>query len=196
MNDKLARCVDCNGLVSRMADKCPHCGRPFGPGPRKTTRITKFVALMIAAAAVLGITSNFAEKSAQEARERAESARRSKLSPEQRSAEDKESADRATADALQRKAQEVRFQKAAIAVAAVKKSLHDPASARWEQVLTNDDGTLICITYRAKNAFGAYVLNQILFRSGTPETAATAWNKACADKPLRDLTSVKYTPGL
>lgn len=33
-DSRMAECVDCGGVVSRKALLCPHCGRPFGSGPR------------------------------------------------------------------------------------------------------------------------------------------------------------------
>jgi hypothetical protein len=74
------------------------------------------------------------------------------------------------------------------AMTAVKRTLRDPDSVQWESVLANDDATLICIEYRARNGFGGMDSGHIVIDKTSSSRTVSAWNRQCANKPLHDFT--------
>jgi hypothetical protein len=89
-------------------------------------------------------------------------------------------------------AEEARFQKVAIAVRIVKSSMRDPDSFKLEFAGSNESGSVICMTYRAKNGFGGYNKEQVSIVDGRLSEAASQWNRNCAHKDLYDMSHVKY----
>ena len=73
---------------------------------------------------------------------------------------------------------------------ALKASLRNPDSLTFRSIGTNDDGGVVCITYRAQNGFGGMNLEHVVFRDGDPSQSAAAWNRTCAHKKLYDLLGV------
>ena len=59
--------------------------------------------------------------------------------------------------------------------------MREPDSVRWQQVATNDDGTIVCVTYRARNGFGGMNLEHATFAKETISTSNAAWNKHCTN---------------
>lgn len=93
-----------------------------------------------------------------------------------------------TADQVAREArEEAAFQKVARALAIIKKANRNPASVSWENVLANDDASLICIEYRGQNGFGGMNLERVAFINGAPSDKAREWNSRCAGKPLNNM---------
>lgn len=140
-----------------------------------------------------------------EERKLVEQARRAALTPQQREAEDAEKA-RAHADReakaakiqaerdaekarkeLDEKNQKARYVLAVTATGAVKQSLRNPDSVRWDSVLINEDGTVACINYGAQNGFGGMNREFIVVTKNKAMQTEGAWNKHCANKPLHDL---------
>lgn len=79
----------------------------------------------------------------------------------------------------------------------VRDMLNDPKSFELVDVIDMDDGT-ICVSYRAKNPFGATMPGKavaadtkIITSSDTSGRFVAQWNKRCANKTGRDLT--RYT---
>lgn len=141
----------------------------------------------------------------EEERKLAEQARRAALTPQQREAEDAEKARvhadrqakaaklRAERDAerarkeLDDNNKKARYALAVAATGALKQSLRNPDSVRWDSVLINEDGTVACINYGAQNGFGGMNREFIVVTKNTAMQTESAWNKHCANKPLHDL---------
>lgn len=51
----LSRCRACNGVVSKSAIACPHCGEPHPVGKRNTRSAIRIAFLVMALAGVVGI---------------------------------------------------------------------------------------------------------------------------------------------
>lgn len=80
-----------------------------------------------------------------------------------------------------------RYYQAAITAKLVKNALRDPASVQWESVRVNDDGSLVCLVYRATNGFGGMNLAPAVSIGGKISTDGDVWNKHCKGKTLFDL---------
>jgi len=59
--------------------------------------------------------------------------------------------------------------------------MRDPESVRWQNIFTNDDGTIVCVAYRARNGFGGMNLEHATFANKQISTANAAWNKHCTN---------------
>lgn len=88
--------------------------------------------------------------------------------------------------------EEARFRKVAAVVMHIKKSLRNPASVVWEEIFSNDDGSIVCVTYRAQNGFGGLNREHISYAKEKLSLEPSRWNKHCAKKALNDMTRVKY----
>jgi hypothetical protein len=75
----------------------------------------------------------------------------------------------------------------ALAVA-LKRGLNDPGSMEWNLVTANDDGSIVCAEFRARNAFNALILKKLAVVNGQSTEDASIWNRRCAGKPQHDLT--------
>jgi hypothetical protein len=87
--------------------------------------------------------------------------------------------------------QEQLFQKTAIMAATIKRSLREPESVQWETIMVNDDGSVMCFLYRARNGFGGMTRESVSFANDKASKEAAHWNKHCANKPLNDLIHVR-----
>lgn len=161
----LISCEECGHQVSDAATACPHCGAK----PRRKVGLGGWIIAAILLAFVVKCTTIGMERD-----ERAAAIEASK-SAEQRAAE-----------AAAKAAAEKRHQAAAQALITIKKSLRDPDSVQWEEILVSDDAKIMCIVYRAKNGFGGYTRGNIAIANGTASDSAAAWNKHCAGKQLND----------
>lgn len=74
---------------------------------------------------------------------------------------------------------EARFQSASKVLRSIKAAMREPESVRWQQVTTNDDGTVVCVTYRARNGFGGMNVEHAAFSNNQISTSSTAWNNIC-----------------
>jgi hypothetical protein len=70
----------------------------------------------------------------------------------------------------------------------LKQSLRDPDSLIFEKILANDDGSTVCITYRARNGFGGMNREHAVFAGGPGTTSASAWHKHCEHVMLNNVT--------
>lgn len=75
---------------------------------------------------------------------------------------------------------------AVLAVRAIKQNLRNPDSVKWGDVLANDDGSAVCIEYRAQNGYGGMNNEHVVFINGGLHRDGAAWNKHCANKKLYD----------
>lgn len=97
-------------------------------------------------------------------------------SPEQKAAEEAEI-----------NASHHRYERGREAARAIKSALKNPSSAQWHTVLSNKDGSLICIEYGAQNGFGGMNREHAVFLAGKASQAAKAWNTNCANVSLFDI---------
>lgn len=72
--------------------------------------------------------------------------------------------------------------------AALKRGMNDPDSMEWDLVTANDDGTVVCAEFRARNVFNALIAKKLAVVNGNSTEDASIWNRRCAGKPQHDLT--------
>jgi len=68
----------------------------------------------------------------------------------------------------------------------IQSNLRDPASLIIESLLINDNASVGCAGYRAKNGFGGTNREHVIFVNGKAKKGADAWNKHCL-KGMNDL---------
>ncbi|WP_156421926.1 hypothetical protein [Paucibacter sp. KCTC 42545] len=86
---------------------------------------------------------------------------------------------------------EVRFQRVVRALESIKKSARNPASVAFEEVLTSDDGSLVCVTLRAENGFSGVNVEHVVSVQGTVMTSNAKYNSNCTKTQLLDLTHAR-----
>jgi hypothetical protein len=67
----------------------------------------------------------------------------------------------------------------------LKKALRDPDSLKFESVRVNDDASVVCAEYRAKNGFGGTNKEMVVFVNLKGSQDAATWNKHCL-APMTD----------
>jgi hypothetical protein len=95
------------------------------------------------------------------------------------------------AETLQEKQSKQRGYAAYLSARAVKASLRNPDSVDFSEILANEDGSVVCVTYRAQNGFGGMNIERIVFKDGEPSQARSSWRANCANKMLFDVTNVE-----
>lgn len=146
----LVKCKECGNDVSTDAATCPKCGAKRA---KATSKLTWIVGGFFALVITIGIIQSNGSPSAPAA-----------PSPEKTKA-DKERDQRTIA--------------AASAMKVLKSSLRDPKSVEWESARTNDTGTLVCISYRARNGFGGMNAAHLVVADGRATESSAEWNKRC-----------------
>lgn len=145
-----------------------------------------------------------AEKAIAEAgaRETAERKRRDALTPEQRAAEDEAVAkieraqERLRVEAEKAKREEADRRGAVVGWAlGIRSAMREPDSLQWRKVLSNGDGSVLCMEYSARNGFGGMNVEHVLIRKGKASQESAQWNKHCAGKQFpHDMTDLaEYT---
>jgi hypothetical protein len=92
-------------------------------------------------------------------------------SPEQKAKEEREN---------------LRFNVARTVIANLKKSLRDPTSLAVESIFVNEDSTILCMEYRAKNGFGGTNKEILVLLNDRSSKKPADWNKHCT-KEMYDL---------
>ncbi|WP_312514990.1 hypothetical protein [Massilia sp.] len=162
----LKPCAECGARISTEAEACPHCGAK----PRATMGPIRRLILGLIAVSIA--VSVFSPKGKDEPIE--------KPGPAVKTAE--QIAEEAAAKA--------RSERAIFVATALKHGLRDPDSVKWESVYVNDDASVVCVEYRAKNGFGGVNFEQTVYAKGKFSTAAKPWNSHCAGKRLNNLKPV------
>lgn len=81
-----------------------------------------------------------------------------------------------------------RFVFARVFVRALKEQMRDPDSFKVESIRVNEEATVACIEYRAKNGFGGINREFAVYKNGALlRSNAGAWNASCT-KSMYDLT--------
>lgn len=95
------------------------------------------------------------------------------------------------AETPQEKQSKQRGYAAYLSAKALKASLRNPGTLEFSEILANDDGSVICMTYRAQNGFGGMNLERVVFTDGKPSQTRASWRANCANKMLFDVTNVE-----
>ena len=166
----LKPCSECGARISTRADSCPQCGakEPASMGPVRR--------LLLGFAALFGAVYLFAPGT-------------NSITPSEPPAKPVKTAEQLAVE----EAHKVRSMKAIFVVTAIKHGLRDPDSARWKFVGVNDDASVVCVEYRAKNGFGGLNLERAAYAKGKVSSTAASWNRHCAGKSFHDLTSTANT---
>jgi hypothetical protein len=90
-------------------------------------------------------------------------------------------------------AREARLKRALVVVTLVKTGLRDPDSVSWQHIRANDDASVVCLEYRARNGFGGLNLERTAYVGGRLSNESKAWNKNCAAKKLFDLDYLRHS---
>ena len=151
----LKKCTECGHDVSTQAVACPQCGAKI---KKPTSLITKILATIFALGIAAAVLIPKAETSA------ADSASSAKKAADPK--------------------REAAFQKTLTVVRSIKASLRDPSSVEWSTITANEDASVVCVSYRARNGFGGKVIEGVTYAKGKLTTSSAAWNKNCANKTL------------
>lgn len=164
----MINCAECGAPVSTVAKACPGCGasrkvfsRPVGS--RRPMSFKKKLAIGFGGLLGLSIVIQAATGGGQTVQ----------------------------AETPQEKQSKQRGYAAYLAAKALKDSLRNPASLHVAEILANDDGSVICMTYRAENGFGGMNIGHVVFKDGTPSESHASWRANCAKRTLFDVTNVK-----
>jgi hypothetical protein len=191
----LIDCKECAKKISDSADKCPHCGKKQNSGG--------FWKLLLAIAAIfflVSILNQCMDSSRKEGAEKADKAYLDSLTPEQRLVELQTRKKLMALEARQdkekegqKKLDEKRALLAYQSMKAVKSSLNDPDSLRINSIGVNGIATIVCVDYRAKNAYGGYVMGTATFINGKASQSAEVWNANCTGtgKGFYDYSHIK-----
>jgi hypothetical protein len=165
----MINCGECGASVSTQARTCPACGanrkvfrRPAGAATRMSW--PKKIGIAFAAMFGLGVIGQIVTGGASQ---------------------------NAQAESPQDKQTKHRDYAAYLSAKALKASLRNPDSLDFDSILANDDGSVICMTYRAQNGFGGMNLGHVVFKDGDPSESHSSWRTNCAHKLLIDVTAVK-----
>jgi hypothetical protein len=162
----LTICHECSSQVSTEAKSCPSCGAPVKVKITTSGKIAIFVTIAI-------VSSVFIHHFFRD------------TTPPQTLTSDQK---------IKKELESKRTHRAIIATKAVKESLKNPDTVQWESVLLNENGSIICVSYRAQNGLGGYSREFVTFVKEKSSKANDVWDKQCANKKLFDLTSVaKFT---
>lgn len=163
----LITCNECGNKISSSASACPSCGAPvISYEPNKRHLWLWALALVVVYFIMHSIFSNQDDSVAT-------------------------GTNSTQAATQQDPVEHIRFLKTEIAAKTLKNALRDPNSLSWDSIMANDDGSVVCLEYRARNGFGGMNKEFAVFVHGKPSQDAKIWNKNCANKPLNDMLYVR-----
>ena len=155
----LISCKSCGNQISPQAASCPKCGAPL-PKPVSLVKLTGAAIICVIVFPIFYSCTTALDRTTEPAPVK---------SAEQIAAE---------------KAKEKTFQRVVGVVKAANNQLRDPESARWEAILANDDVSLVCMEVRAKNGFGGYSKEQLIYDGTSLYRGGKHWNRLCGGKTL------------
>ena len=185
----LIKCEECNKEISSEAASCPHCGFK-----KKKAGCLTAIGYGIVVVIAISLIGQCSLNSNTDKLKKADQDYLDKLTPEQREKELKtreslkELEDKRVAK--EKKQESNRSFMAYQSFKAVRSSLNDPDSLIIESISVNEAGTIVCIDYRAKNAYGGYVKSYVAYINGKPSNSAESWNSNCR-KGMFDYSYVK-----
>lgn len=68
----------------------------------------------------------------------------------------------------------------------IRSSMRDPESLKFETLLVNDDSSVVCAEYRARNGFGGMNRELMIVTKDKTSQSTAAWNKHCT-KSMYDM---------
>ena len=77
---------------------------------------------------------------------------------------------------------ERRFQVASLIAKGIKDGINDPASLVFDGLSTNADASIVCVEYRARNAFNGVVRKYLTVTGKSASESIDVWNKTCAGR--------------
>jgi hypothetical protein len=150
----LLKCKECGGSVSSEAKACPSCGvQPSKPMGRLKVLFIGACVIAIGSAVLTPSTPVAAPK----VLTTEEIAYNAKLEAQHES----------------------RFNLALLWSRAVKSSMRDPDSLQWEAVTVNEDASVACFKYRAKNGFGGFGEEFTVISNSRATKTVADWNRYC-----------------
>lgn len=168
----LIECAECDKQVSSKAESCPNCG---AKPPKKTSLFTWVAG---------GLFTYFVWSAVSASLSSSPNTNSGPTRPDK-------TAEQLAAESAAKAEKEATFQKTLFAAAAIKKAMRDPDSLTWESIRSNDDASVICLEYRARNGFGGMNREFAVLANGKASQKPAAWNKHCT-QPLKDMKHVKY----
>lgn len=69
---------------------------------------------------------------------------------------------------------------------------HDPESIQWTMVRVNEDATVVCVEFRARNAFGALVKQFGVVTSQGLSNDPKVWNKKCLGQMYEETSATFF----
>lgn len=75
----------------------------------------------------------------------------------------------------------LRWEKALDSANTVTLAMRDPSSLQWEKIRADNNGSLICMEYRAKNGFGALNKEKVFSVNGVYFDKDSDWQIFCGD---------------
>jgi hypothetical protein len=152
----LITCHECTNQVSSEATTCPKCGAKVKRPPSATKIVLVGFMLLVIAISIVGNQTT------------------------QRPAE------KTAAEKAKDASETLRFGLARAVAENLKKTLRDPDSLIIETMHINDDSTVACVEYRAKNGFGGINREFLVVLKNRSSQKPSDWNKHCT-KEMYDL---------
>jgi len=166
----MSTCAGCGLSVQNKVSTCPHCGAT----PKSSIgTATVAVAVLGGALVIANLAPLFAPGAKPEAARGATATIAAKPAPNP--------------------ASEVRVRQALVVATLIKTGLRDPESVTWQHIRANDDASVVCLEYRARNGFGGLKLERTTYAGGRLSSESEAWNKNCAAKKLFDLDHLRHS---
>lgn len=150
----LKPCKECGNPISKSAKACPQCGYK-----KKKTSVFTWLVLVIFLSIMYSVLSTNSPPAP---------LTRQTSKPLPSAEEIAESKRRAGVS---------------VAASTIKTALRDPKSIEWLETYSDNDGTLVCIQYRAKNGFGGMAINKSAVFFGV----ISDWDKHCVGKKLHNM---------
>lgn len=182
----LIECKECGNQISDEAEKCPQCGKK-----QSSWNGWKTSGVIVLILFVMSGVSECMDTNRKESAQKADQKYLDSLAPEQRQVELETREKLKALEVRQKNADSKRSAYAYLAFKSVKESITDRDSLKIDSIGVNEAGTIACVDYRAKNAFGGYARGTATFINGKPSQSAGVWNANCTKKGLYDYTYVR-----
>lgn len=155
----MVKCTECDRDISSDANSCPSCGKK----PKKSVGLGGY----IVAGLVLIIIFNLIGKKDDPPTPA------DPLTPERLTVQ------------REGEIQSARIKNTIRTERIVKDALRDPKSVEWVSAETNEDGSVVCLVYRARNGFGGMNVEQAVMSDWKVSmNSKEAWAKNCSGKKL------------
>lgn len=79
---------------------------------------------------------------------------------------------------------EAAFQRTMAVVKFIKSAQREPSSVQWSSIEANEDASVVCVLYRARNGFGGMNIETATYADGKLTASYMVWQKTCADRTL------------